>query len=138
MQHASVEQAISHSTHRRRRRRRHHGSGGLTHSAARRNSNDLNGDGVLDRLQGTGILNQLDTVRQLSQLGSTLAAINSQAAQLAASASQQQGTQSGMANVALTSVSKPDSITPDDKSFADRAKDKTTNPRNKNKPQIGG
>jgi hypothetical protein len=81
---AAAEQAQQSGKNRKRRRRRSAsrssgGGGGATKASKRRNSNDLNGDGVSDALQNLnlGALNERDMLA-IKQLGGSLKAIGDQ------------------------------------------------------------
>ncbi len=114
-----VESSLVSSNNRRKRRRKRRGAqttGGLTKSAKRRNANDLNGDGVADRLQGLNLRGE-DMIA-IRQLGGNLRDMNAEAAAI---------------KPALTDVSLSDPLAPEDRNFAARERDdQPRNPRGNN------
>jgi hypothetical protein len=140
---------------RRRRRNTQPAAGGLTKTAARRNANDLDGDGVLDSLQGKGPnaprppaegagvsapssnLSGVD-LRAIRELGGTLKQLNQQAAELAATqAKANKKSSRSQTDVKSSEVKTGDAVRPDDRGFADQQRDPLGGKRNK-RPQIGG
>lgn len=122
-QQQAVEQAAQNGRRRRKRRRRSGGSSStpaLTKSAKRRNTNDLNGDGVMDKLQGLNLKG--DDMIAIRDLGSSLRGISKQVDDLPP-----------MANVTLN-----EPIAPDDKTFAVRERDGRIIPPNQQnkRPRI--
>ncbi len=95
-----------HGRKRRRRRRASQSTGGLTKAAKRRNANDLNGDGVADRLQGLNLRGE-DMIA-IKQLGGNLRELNAEAASL---------------NPAITNVHPGETLSPDDRNFVTRERD---------------
>lgn len=120
-----LDQAMQQTSSRRKRRRRHAGgrtTPALPKSAKRRNSNDMNGDGVADKIQGLN-LKGID-LAALKEIGGNLRAASNEAATLAPPA-----------------PVADETIRPDDKGFAERKTQRDeqnkNNPRsNRNRPQI--
>ncbi len=113
-----VESSTQDHHHRRKRRRKRRGAGttgGLTKSAKRRNARDLNGDGILDKLQGLNLRG--DDLIAVKQLGGSLRNMSDQASTLAP-----------------VNVTIDDKIAPDDKTFSVRERDQR-NPNSPNNPR---
>lgn len=91
---------------RRRKRRSAQTTGGLTKAAKRRNANDLNGDGVADRLQGLNLRGE-DMIA-IRQLGGSLRDMNAEAISL---------------KPVITEVSLTAPLAPDDRNFVTREKE---------------
>lgn len=114
---------------RRRRRKRRKTAMGVSPSSAakRRSAQDLNGDGVLDRLQGLNLRgNDLIAVRQL---GDNLRTISDQTKDLQPF--------SPAANVnGIATVANDEQVSPDDRNFAVRERDQRTNPSQRPRDRL--